>query len=364
MKNRKEEIISLYLQGKTKNEIVEKTSLSLSQICKYLKGIAPKEKTGPPKNDTTEKAVVALLQDGKSPKEISNMLNITIGTVYKYSSRNNINLKTGPKRKQSTYDIIKEYSLKPKIKRIPEVSTKIPRPYRCYNLKCIEDFKLKTSEAMYWIGYFFGDGCLTNGKLIVEIKESDVYHLKGLQEFLGVTQLKLQSRTVKSTNYLKNKKIFKSYSLNVGNKLLFNFLQEEFNLLPNKTRYGGIPKNIPKTYENSFCLGLLDADGYVGFSSNQYSIGWVGHFDLIMYIRSCIKTHLNIDLPIYKHKNIFRTAAYSLEQICKIAGWLLDGYDSSLQRKREKLLNIIQRELERSETKVTKEHPIAVGSRN
>lgn len=84
----------------------------------------------------------------------------------------------------------------------------------------------------------------------------------------------------------------------------------------------------------------------------------------MLYTQQCIKRHLNIELTLRKKQNIYMMATTAYSKIYTIANWLLEGFDKSLIRKKERLLNIIQRELERSETRVTKEYPRAVGTCN
>jgi DNA-binding Lrp family transcriptional regulator len=191
-----------------------------------------------------------------------------------------------------------------------------------------------TAESIYWVGFIFGDGSINDTRLVLALKSTDDYHIKKFNEKLNAISLKYREKTL-------NDKTYKQVRTTISNKTLIEHLNN-YGILPNKTYVGGAPKNIPKEYLNSFALGILDADGWVGYSKGKYSIGWCGHIDHISFIRDSLISELDISLNICKHVNIYRIQTSAKSNIKKMSEWLLSNNDYSLLRKRERLLNILQ----------------------
>jgi DNA-binding Lrp family transcriptional regulator len=191
-----------------------------------------------------------------------------------------------------------------------------------------------TAESIYWVGFIFGDGSIDDKKLVMALKDSDDFHIKKFNKNLNASSLKYRKRTLMG-------KIYKQARTSISNKTLIEYLNN-YGILPNKTYVGGVPKNIPKKYLSSFSLGLLDADGWIGYSKGRYSIGWCGHIDHISFIRDSLISELSISLNIHKRTSIYTIQTAAKSNIKKMSEWLLSNNDYSLLRKRERLLNILQ----------------------
>jgi len=190
--------------------------------------------------------------------------------------------------------------------------------------------KNASKKSLYWIGFIAGDGNVSNNRLsIYQSHNYGKFHLNKFRQDLSIT------------NDVKCRKE-NSYTISIFGKEIIEDLNS-YGIIQNKSVLGG-NLNIPEQFHNSFALGLLDADGWIGFSAGRYSIGYCGHIDYLTFIKNCFQIHLDINLKIHKRKNCNNWTMLTSRRtyIQKISTWLLNGCEYSLQRKREKLINIAQ----------------------
>lgn len=110
-------------------------------------------------------------------------------------------------------------------------------------------FSSITSETEYWLGLLATDGCLTNGKIILEFKEDDVKLLKDYKKFLRSPVNILTSR------HRSGKKLKR---VQFRNKEVYKTLQK---LGITERKSYTLNLNFPITY--NVLRGIIDGDGYI-----------------------------------------------------------------------------------------------------
>ena len=236
---------------------------------------------------------------------------------------------------KDTYELSKDYKLDQSVIRRHILSQGVklrPRGTTVNKTAKLDYFSIEniSKEAIYWVGFIIGDGNISNNRLsLYQSHDYGKYHLDKFREDLNIT---------KEVNYKKQN----GYEIALFGKDLIKDLNH-YGVKENKSKIGGT-LNIPAHYQNSFSLGLLDADGWVSLSNGRYCIGYCGHIDHLEFLNSYFDTHLDISLNIHKRKNYNNWTMVTSRKtyIKKLSEWLLDGCNYSLQRKRIKLINIAQ----------------------
>lgn len=265
MNNRKKEIVTLHNQGYTKKEICNIANLSRSQVCRYLKNIAIPEKSGPPKEGKTEKEVIKLLKAGKTVKEVSTQLSISTSTIYKFSSKYKIGLKTGIQPKVASEVLVEMYKTKdcPQIGKELKLDAKtvfyhinkhstLRKPGTRIKIsgelnKEAFDLNNISKENMYWLGFLFGDGCISGKKLYLGLKSSDEYHVLAFKDFLKYKG-KLGRYKFKSPYFQKTGTTCFRSAFSITSPTIVNDLINNFSLLQNKSRVGGYSKKYSRKF--------------------------------------------------------------------------------------------------------------------
>ena len=102
----------------------------------------------------------------------------------------------------------------------------------------------------YWLGFIAADGCVSCGKLGIELNYKDDKHLiKFLNDIQSPRPIKYRTR----------KNNIKSVILEIRNSNLVKDL-EKYNIIPRKT-YNLVFPNIPKEYYKDYIRGFYDGDG-------------------------------------------------------------------------------------------------------
>ena len=223
---------------------------------------------------------------------------------------------------------------------------------------------IDTDEKAYWLGFLWSDGYVCkrnrNGndayELNVRLMESDSSHLEKLKKCLDSSHeikfVKGHSRFIENYTYSK---------LYISNKHLCSTLYETYGIIPNRYDISKILKHLPKEYEKSFILGVLDADGsfskYTSHSENKnadyikYRVSFGGSEMLLRFIESHLYERRLIENKnhmLYKrHKDDGKDGHFlSLDftgriQCNNILNYLYDNQNMYLDRKYEKYKNII-----------------------
>ena len=223
---------------------------------------------------------------------------------------------------------------------------------------------IDTDEKAYWLGFLWSDGYVCkrnrNGndvyELNVRLMESDSSHLEKLKKCLDSSH---EIKFVKGhSGFIENYTYSKLY---ISNKHLCSTLYETYGIIPNRYDISKILKHLPKEYEKSFILGVLDADGSfsISFTPSKKSnknlirlrIDFGGSEMLLRFIENHLWEQQLIEIKNRKlckrHEEddkdgYYRTLYFNnFTQCSNILNYLYDGQNMYLDRKYEKYKNII-----------------------
>ena len=182
---------------------------------------------------------------------------------------------------------------------------------------------LKDPNTQYWLGWLATDGCLTNGNIVLEVKEEDSYILEYFKDFLG-NSVNINKQLNKKFNcYL--------YRISFKNKEIYEFLKV---LGITERKSLTLQLNIPITF--SMLRGILDGDGSVKSKNRDVSIYSCSKL-FINQIYDFLKTEgfspkLNVDIK--KRKNPFyRINLHKREELIRLYNLMYQDHCICLKRK-------------------------------
>jgi transposase len=155
-KEQESELVRRYLEGESARSLGFAFGVSAQTACNTIKRLGVETREDAKKKHLTDaerKAVVAMCQGGGTTERVAETFGCSRETVFRV---------------------------------LREVDVKLPsgRP-RQYDLNEAA-FDELTPESLYWLGFFFADGCLYgNNTLILSLAKKDEDHLRKFKLFLG-----------------------------------------------------------------------------------------------------------------------------------------------------------------------------------
>lgn len=233
-----------------------------------------------------EQEIINLYLSGKTSKEVSEIINVGSTSVLRVLQRNNIPTRSKSEHKtpnkfsedkeqeiirlyteenKNTNEIAKLYNTyNTSIRRVLERNNILIRSYGVAQRKVnLEDIKSKegTSDFDYFLGLLATDGCITNNRVVLDFSEENKELLDYWNEFLGN----------KCNITVSMHKVFKApqYRIAFRNEEVCEYL-ETFGITSNKTF------DLTLKYINwDVIRGIIDGDGCVS-SSNRGSTIRIG----------------------------------------------------------------------------------------
>jgi hypothetical protein len=179
----------------------------------------------------------------------------------------------------------------------------------------INNFSKITPESMYWAGFLFGDGCISdNGKLQIDLTNQlgCIQHLQNLSIFLFN-----KDHTLK----YKDRCVLQVTDENIAKNL------EQFGIIPRKTYNGTII--IPTIYSNHFIRGYFDADGWISIirqirNNKSYNHDCLGICSYNPQNLEIILKYLPHKKSVHKilNRNLYDIRFYNKNEIKDIANYL------------------------------------------
>lgn len=217
-----------------------------------------------------------------------------------------------------------------------ETRRKLSLAHRKYNLDETFFGKIDTEEKAYWLGFFAGDGTITDrNRLKLRLAFKDGEHLK---KFKNAVKWTGKDYYHKHTNALE----VSFRSLKMTQDLACYFVTSR------KTYTVKFP-DVPKLLEKHFIRGVFDADGCINKAmrmtrgkSGQIYICYGGEFNIESNkeFASAIQGRLvKLGLPLnslnYPGKRINRVRYGGINQLRKIYNYLYEGATIFLERKKK-----------------------------
>lgn len=220
---------------------------------------------------------------------------------------------------------------------------KLSRAHRKYNLDETFFEKINSEEKAYWLGFFAGDGNITDGhRLRVRLAIRDKKHL---------LKFKKAVKWDGKDYYPKHRDAFEVYFKS------FKMMKDLANyfVTPRKTFTVKFPK-IPKLLEKHFIRGVFDADGCISRAkrvtqrkSGQIYIFYGGEFNIEgnRGFVSAIQSRLaELGLPMnsinYSGKSINRVRYGGINQLRRIYKYLYENAIVFLERKKKLFEDILK----------------------
>lgn len=224
-----------------------------------------------------------------------------------------------------------EHCNQPRIKNIL-VKYNIPLRDRRVNLNLKEDYfeKIDTPNKAYILGLLFTDGSVTeeNGtqnQLRLELKAADVDLLEAYRAELGISSKLTYSKRKNSESFLstvRSDKIVKDLN--------------KYGIVKNKTYVTNKLPIIDESLQKDFLRGLIDGDGSIYKTGNNYRVNFTSHSESICndFIELCIKnTNVNTKTKPSKNGNSYRVTFSKKDLVKKLITLCYKDAEMYLPRK-------------------------------
>lgn len=299
MKN-KDDIIELYFNGLTQQQIADKYNTSKSSIARLLRSVGVTSKVIINKLDECQ--MVELYKSGMIIKDIANQFNI------------------GEKR---VSNILKQYN----IKILPSYERQRKYSLNESYFDCID-----TQDKAYLLGLLYADGCNSNGHIAIRLQERDKDILDKMNIALG------SDRPLRFIDYSSRSEYCQNqYSLEIVNQYMSNQLSL-LGMIPNKSLVLEFPQWMNEELYSHFIRGYFDGDGYVSNNYNNAKLSIVSTKSFCEKVKDILYKDIGINACIYLcHKNestTTRTLQISgRNQIKKFLNYIYHNANLYLNRK-------------------------------
>ena len=220
---------------------------------------------------------------------------------------------------------------------------KLSLAHRKYHLDETFFEKIDTEEKAYWLGFFAGDGAITDeNKVRLSLGSEDKKHLLKFKKAVKWTGKDYYHNDTNATEV-------NFRSLKIVNDLA------RYTITPNKTFTVKFP-DIPKSLERHFIRGVFDADGCINrairinrgkpgqiyiFQGGEFSIEGNKEFILALHLRF-IELGLPQNSINYSGKTINRIRYGGINQLRIIFKYLYENATIFLERKKKLFENILK----------------------
>lgn len=286
----------------------------------------------------------------KNMNEILNKFNISKSTLYRILDKNNINTRfKNPRKIDLNCDlknkIIYLYSIGNDIKKIALAigcdSGKISNFLQqnnfevCGNKQYNVDLgffeKIDSEDKAHVLGLLYTDGS-NNGKgfTINSIDKDCIEKIKEKLKYTGpISIIKPKGRSKKDQYHLSIRRMKISQDLS------------KLGCIKKKSLVLKFPSNniVPIEFIKSFILGVLEGDGCIA----KNSVSFHGTYDMMIGIKNFIKENLNIELTLYKQRNIFALYSNKKKESQMLLNWLYQNAEVYMNRKYDKYITLYGR---------------------
>ena len=296
----KDDIIKLYVNGLTQQQIADIYNISKSSVARFLRNIGITSKVAISEFD--EQKIIELYKNGMIIDDIANKFNIGYRRISDILKKHNIPILQSYER-QRKYFLNENY------------------------FDCID-----TQDKAYLLGLLYADGCNYNGHITIRLQERDRDILDKMNSILCSNRplrfIDYSSRGNGSQN---------QYSLDIVNKYMSNQLSS-LGMIPNKSLVLEFPKWMDEELYPHFIRGYFDGDGYVSKNYNNAKLSIIGTKSFCEKVKDILYKDIGVKAYIYLcHKNestTTRTLQISgRNQIKKFLNYIYNNANLYLERK-------------------------------
>ena len=193
--------------------------------------------------------------------------------------------------------------------------------------------KKDSSDKFYWIGFITADGNISKNflSLTIQLKGEDRGHLEKFKKFI------CSDAPIKEVYTTQG---HLSYKITINSKELCVYLNDFYNVFPNKSLKMVFPDNIPKEYIKDYIRGFFDGDGSIYFTRKGQPT-----FSLSSGTKTfleTIKEKLDLDNVVNYSGQVWRISVTGVKIATKILNFLYEGSSefNRLDRKYNRYLSI------------------------
>ena len=162
---------------------------------------------------------------------------------------------------------------------------------------------IDTEEKAYWLGFIFGDGCISGNNFTFQLNVRDKSHLEKFKQSINSNH-PIKNKIVRKTIKGIVKKYYHSLLL-ISSKDFTKNLKDK-GIVENKTYFGNFP-NIDSSLFCHFIRGYFDADGWLieyhkDRKKHQYGFGIVAYQKIVIESVQKWLYKNNISSSIYRKK--------------------------------------------------------------
>lgn len=170
-----------------------------------------------------------------------------------------------------------------------------------FDYRCFEN--LTTEAQAYWLGFIMADGCVFNNSLRIELHRRDRSHLEKFKSFIQF------SGEIKDSH--------KDCCLI---ELTHPFLVQDllqYGIIPNKSKFGKFPQNIPEHLLKHYIRGLIDGDGWITKHKNKSSFTYEFGFssgveDVMNHVCNCLYQYIGKTCGTRSHRKRENQSCYQI----------------------------------------------------
>lgn len=296
LRQNKENIIDLYDNGLTQQDIANLYNTSKSSVARFLRSVGITSKVVI--TDEDEQKIIDLHNNGVGIRDIAKHIGIGKERISKVLHKYNVTMK--PHRKYSLY----------------------------------EDYfdNIDDQDKAYILGLFYADGSNNNGHITISLQERD-------KDILEQINLKVGSnRPIKFIDYSsKNPNHQNQYLLTISSKYMCNALANS-GMIHNKSLLLTFPNWLNKELYPHLIRGYFDGDGYVSKNIKNAKLSIIGTESFCKSIKNIIKEEIDVNCGIYLCHNNTETTTRMLQisgrrQISKFLNYIYKDANLFIDRK-------------------------------
>ncbi len=296
----KDDIVKLYTDGLTQQQIADRYNTSKSSIARFLRSIGITSKVIITEFD--EQQMIELYKSGMIINDIANEFSIGEKRVSEILKRHSVQI-------LPSYERQRKYSL---------------------NERYFDN--IDTQDKAYLLGLLYADGCNSNGHVSIRLQERD-------KDILSKMNIALDSnRPLRFIDYSSRvNNCQNQYSLDIVNQYMSNQLSL-LGMVPNKSLILKFPEWLNEELHPHFIRGYFDGDGYVSKNCKNAKLSIVGTNYFCEKVKNIVYQDIGINACIYLcHKNectTTRTLQISgHNQIKKFLDYIYNNANLYLDRK-------------------------------
>lgn len=194
---------------------------------------------------------------------------------------------------------------------------------------------IDSEDKAYFLGFLFADGAVSSNlyNIRLTLKSSDIDIIKKLDQCIYVDKTK-DHVVIRKSKQLDNKYYA---SLDINSSYLVKSLIN-LGCTPRKSLVLKFPE-IDLTLHHHFIRGYFDGDGGINVKSKTFVI--TSTYSFCKSAMEIIKANIDVNLHIYKYKNVYRLTSHGRNQVTKILKYLYTTSNIYLERKYKLYNNLL-----------------------